>query len=155
MAQMRWLLNTLGGEVVHPGAVLLRVFMEPTGTSQNELARRMGVPPRLVNQLVNGKRSITARTALLLAEVYGGDGMDWLERQALWDLHRARRAMRRPRRRHRGISRRVAEGELRRRARVYQRRAREAGQRAFADFQSRVRAWIEAGREGPAPKWVE
>ena len=155
MAQMRWLLNTLGGEVVHPGAVLWRVFMVPTGTSQNELARRMGVPPRLVNQIVNGQRAITARTALLLADVYGGDGMDWLERQALWDLHQARRVMQRRRRGPNAAARRVADGELRRRAQVDRGRAQAAGQRAFAEFQARVRAWVEAGRQGPAPRLVE
>lgn len=87
------MLNALGAEVVHPGEVLWRLYMQPTGTSQNELARQLGLPPRCINQIVNGQRAVTARTALLLARVYGGDGMDWLERQALWDLEQARRQL--------------------------------------------------------------
>lgn len=120
MAQTRWLLNSLGAEIVHPGEVLRRVYMEPFDVSQNQLARRLGVSPRCVNEIVHGKRAITARTALLLASIYGGDGMDWLERQALWDLDQARRALRRSRRpRRRKIT------ELARRERVMKRAARE------------------------------
>lgn len=152
MARMRWLLNSLGAEVVHPGQVLWRVYMEPHATSQNALARRLGVAPRLVNEIVLGKRAITARTALLLAQVYGGDGMDWLERQALWDLHVERRAMRRRGGRPRPAHRHRNEAELRRRHNVARTEAAAEAARNYRDWQRRVRAWLDGGRVGPLPR---
>jgi antitoxin HigA-1 len=149
---MRWLLNSIGATPEHPGQVLLRVYMEPHAMSQNALARRMGVAPRLVNEIVQGKRAITARTALLLAQVYGGDGMDWLERQALWDLYLARRGLRqhgvkvRPLRRHRH------DAEVRRRYLAARMQAQAEGERSFREWQGRMRAWLEGGRLGPPPR---
>lgn len=166
MARTRWLLNSLGAETVHPGAVLRRLYMEPFGVSQNALARRLGVPPRLVNQIVNGERAITARTALLLAQVYGGDGMDWLERQALWDLHLARRAMGKRKRQAGEHGQRASGGrrqrahrdrtaphatELERRNRAARMQAQAANARDFAQWQARMRVWIEGGRVGEPP----
>ena len=123
---MRWLLNALGAQVVHPGQVLLELYMRPYRVSQNALARQMGVSARRVNEIVQGKRAITAQTALLLAAVFGGDGMDWLERQALWDLEQARRQAGR-----RGRRRRRHQPEIIRRDRVSRESARVAAARAF------------------------
>ena len=53
---------------IHPGDVLLNEFLKPMGVSQNKLARAMEVSPRRVNEIVNGKRSITANSALRLAK---------------------------------------------------------------------------------------
>lgn len=52
---------------VHPGEILLKEFLKPLGVSQNALARAIGVPPRRINEIVLGKRSISADTALRLA----------------------------------------------------------------------------------------
>lgn len=140
MARMRWLLNTLGTEVVHPGQVLLELYMRPYGVSQNALARQMGVSARRVNEIVQGRRAITAQTALLLARVFGGDGMDWLERQALWDLEQARRqAGRRSRRRRRH------QPEIIRRDRASRESARVAAARAFDE---KVVAYLKANQIG-------
>jgi antitoxin HigA-1 len=143
---MRWLLNTLGAEVVHPGQVLLELYMRPYGVSQNALARQMGVSARRVNEIVQGKRAITAQTALRLAAIFGGDGMDWLERQALWDLHEARRQAGRrkggPRRnRQRADRGRGHAPETARRGRVSREAARIAAERAFdAELQTYLKA---------------
>jgi addiction module HigA family antidote len=69
----------------HPGEVLAS-FTEPYGISQNLLARCMGVSPRRINEIVQGKRSITADTAIGLAEVFGGDPLYWMKLQARYDI---------------------------------------------------------------------
>ena len=51
---------------IHPGEILQTEFLEPLGLSQNRLAREIGVPPRRINEIVHGKRAITADTALRL-----------------------------------------------------------------------------------------
>lgn len=56
---------------VHPGEVLLEEFLKPMGLSQNRLALNMGVPARRINEIVLGKRSISADTALRLARFFG------------------------------------------------------------------------------------
>jgi antitoxin HigA-1 len=73
----------------HPGQTLSN-FLEPCGISQNALARRMGVPPRRINEIVLGKRSITADTAIGLAEVLGTTELFWMRLQADYDLAVAR-----------------------------------------------------------------
>jgi addiction module HigA family antidote len=73
----------------HPGQTLLN-FLEPCGITQNALARRMGVPPRRINEIVLGKRSITADTAIGLAEVLGTTELFWMRLQADYDLAVAR-----------------------------------------------------------------
>ena len=78
----------------HPGHTLIN-FLEPFGISQNELARHMGVPPRRINEIVLGKRGITADTAIGLAEVLGIEEYFWLKLQADFDLARARQRCRR------------------------------------------------------------
>jgi addiction module HigA family antidote len=71
---------------LHPGEVLLEEFMRPMGISQNQLARDLGVPPRRINEIVHGKRGITADTALRLARHFGTSAQFWLGLQADYDL---------------------------------------------------------------------
>ncbi len=71
---------------LHPGEVLLEEFMRPMGISQNQLARDLGVPPRRINEIVHGKRRITADTALRLARHFGTSAQFWLGLQADYDL---------------------------------------------------------------------
>ncbi len=78
---------------IHPGEVLLHEFLEPTGTSQNALARATGVPPRRINEIVLGKRGISADTAIRLAVAFGTSERFWLGLQADFDLEEARRAL--------------------------------------------------------------
>jgi addiction module HigA family antidote len=76
---------------VHPGEVLLEEFLKPMGISQNKLARDLKVPPRRVNEIVLGKRSITPDTALRLARYFGTTERFWLGLQMDFDLEEARR----------------------------------------------------------------
>jgi addiction module HigA family antidote len=78
---------------IHPGEVLLEEFLKPSGLSQNALAREMGVPPRRVNEIVLGKRSITADTAIRLSKHFGTSEQFWMGLQADYDLEEARLAM--------------------------------------------------------------
>ncbi len=71
---------------VHPGEVLLEDFMKPLGLSQYRLARDIGVPALRISQIVRGKRSITADTALRLARYFGTSAAVWLRLQARYDL---------------------------------------------------------------------
>jgi antitoxin HigA-1 len=73
----------------HPG-VVLSTFIEPYGISQNSLARSMGVSPRRINEILQGKRAITADTAIGLAEVFGSGALFWMRLQARYDLAVAR-----------------------------------------------------------------
>lgn len=75
---------------IHPGEILLEEFLTPMEISQNALARAMGVPPRRINEIVLGKRSITADTALRLAKVFGTTETFWMGLQADYDLEEAR-----------------------------------------------------------------
>ena len=75
---------------IHPGEVLLEEFLTPMGISQNALARAAGVPPRRINEIVLGKRGITADTALRLAAFFGTSEGVWLGLQADYDLEEAR-----------------------------------------------------------------
>jgi len=71
---------------VHPGEVLLEEFLKPMGISQNRLAINIGVPARRINEIVLGKRSITADTALRLAKFFGNSAEFWLGLQSQYDL---------------------------------------------------------------------
>jgi len=71
---------------VHPGEVLLGEFLKPMGLSQNRLALDIGVPPRRINEIVLGKRRISAETALRLARYFGSTPQFWLGLQADHDL---------------------------------------------------------------------
>jgi len=74
---------------IHPGEVLLEEFLNPLGISQNALARAAGVPPRRINEIVLGKRGITADTAVRLAAALGTSERFWLGLQADCDLEEA------------------------------------------------------------------
>jgi antitoxin HigA-1 len=71
---------------VHPGEVLLHDFLGPLGLSQYRLARDISVPPRRINEIVHGTRSVTADTALRLARYFGTSERFWLNLQAGYDL---------------------------------------------------------------------
>jgi addiction module HigA family antidote len=71
---------------VHPGEVLFEDFMKPLGLSQYRLAKDIGVPPLRIHQIVHGKRSITADTALRLARYFGTSATVWMRLQARYDL---------------------------------------------------------------------
>ena len=78
---------------IHPGEVLLEEFLGPLGISQNALARAAGVSPRRINEIVLGKRSVTADTAIRLARTLGTSERFWLGLQADHDLEAAHRAV--------------------------------------------------------------
>ncbi len=75
---------------VHPGEVLLEEFLVPMEISQNRLARDIGVPPRRVNEIVHGRRAVTADTALRLARYFGTSEGFWMGLQADYELEEAR-----------------------------------------------------------------
>ncbi len=75
----------------HPGEILLEEFMKPMGLSQNALARAIHVPPRRINELVHGKRAISADTDLRLARYFGVSEGFFLGLQGDFDLMRRRR----------------------------------------------------------------
>lgn len=79
--------------VAHPGEVLLEDFLVPLGISQNALARAAKVPPRRINEIVLGKRSITADTAVRLAVALGTSESLWLGLQASYDIEMAKDAI--------------------------------------------------------------
>jgi addiction module HigA family antidote len=71
---------------IHPGEILLEEFLQPLALSQSRLALDIGVHPRRINEIVLGKRSITADTALRLARYFGNSPQFWLGLQANYDL---------------------------------------------------------------------
>jgi addiction module HigA family antidote len=71
---------------VHPGEVLLEDFMKPAGLSQYRVAKDIGVSPLRISQIIRGKRSVTAETALRLARYFGTSPAVWLRLQARYDL---------------------------------------------------------------------
>src|SRR5438045_5262020 len=71
---------------VHPGEILLEDFLNPLGLSQYRLAQGLSVPPRRINEIVLGKRSISADTALRLARFFGTSERFWLNLQNAYDL---------------------------------------------------------------------
>ena len=78
---------------IHPGEILLEEFMKPMGISINRLARDIVVPPGRISAIVNGKRSITADTALRLSKYFGVSSDLWLGLQAEHDLRIAQRTV--------------------------------------------------------------
>jgi antitoxin HigA-1 len=78
---------------VHPGEVLLEEFLLPLGISQNALARAAGVTPRRINEIVLGKRGVTADTAVCLSAALGTTERFWLGLQADFNLEEAHRAL--------------------------------------------------------------
>ncbi len=71
---------------VHPGEILLEEFLEPFGISQYRLAQDIGVHPRRINEIVHGKRAISADTALRLSRYFGLSERYWLNLQVRYDL---------------------------------------------------------------------
>jgi addiction module HigA family antidote len=71
---------------VHPGEILLEEFLSPLGVSQYRLAKDTSVPPRRINEIVRGTRSVSADTALRLARFFGTSERFWLNLQARYDL---------------------------------------------------------------------
>ena len=78
---------------IHPGEVPQAEFLQPLAISQNALARAMGVPPRRINEIVLGKRGVSADTAVRLAAALGTSERFWLGLQNDYDLEQARRAL--------------------------------------------------------------
>jgi len=74
----------------HPGEVLLEEFLKPLDVSQNSLARAVNVPPRRINEIVHGKRCVSADTAVRLSRFFGTSEMFWLGLQNDYDLEEAR-----------------------------------------------------------------
>jgi addiction module HigA family antidote len=78
---------------VHPGEILFEEFLLPMGISQTRLANSIGVPPRRINEIVLGKRGITADTALRLAKVFCTSVQFWMGLQDEYELREARGAI--------------------------------------------------------------
>ena len=71
---------------IHPGEVLALDFLEPLGVTQHHLAVSIAVPPRRINEIVHGKRRVSADTALRLARYFGTSERFWINLQARYDL---------------------------------------------------------------------
>ncbi len=71
---------------IHPGEILDEEFLKPMGISQNQLGRDLGVSPRRINEIVHGKRRVTADTALRLSIYFGNSATFWLGLQMDFDL---------------------------------------------------------------------
>lgn len=71
---------------VHPGEVLMEEFLKPLGISQYRLSKEISVPPRRINEIVHGKRAVTANTALRLSRHFGTSARFWLNLQVQYDL---------------------------------------------------------------------
>jgi antitoxin HigA-1 len=78
---------------IHPGEILLAEFLEPIGVSQYRLAKDIGVTPRRVNEIVHGRRSITADTALRLGRFFNMEAQFWLNLQSHYDMEVALEAL--------------------------------------------------------------
>ena len=71
---------------IHPGEILREEFLEPMGISQYRLAKSLSVPARRINEIVHGKRAITADTAIRLARYFGTSPQFWMNLQGRYDL---------------------------------------------------------------------
>src|SRR4030043_1186 len=71
---------------IHPGEILQTEFLEPMGITQYRLAKCLRVPPRRINEIVHGKRSISADTALRLSRYFGTSERFWMNLQARYDI---------------------------------------------------------------------
>lgn len=78
---------------IHPGEVLKEEFLDPFGISQNLLARKISVPPRRINEIVLGKRGVSADTAVRLARYFGTSESFWMGLQTDYDIEEAKRAL--------------------------------------------------------------
>jgi len=77
------------GPAIPPGELLLEEYLKPLGVGQIEAARKLGISLNRLNEIVLGKRSITADTALRLARLLKTSAQLWMRLQADWDLHQA------------------------------------------------------------------
>ncbi len=77
-------------EPIHPGEILLEEFLRPMSISQHQLARETSVPPRRINDIVKGKRGISADTALRFGRYFGTSERFWLNLQAAFALEKER-----------------------------------------------------------------
>lgn len=78
------MINIIGP--IHPGEMLLTEFLQPLNISQYRLAKDIGVPPRRINEIILGKRSITADTAIRLGKFFGNSAKFWLNLQSHYEL---------------------------------------------------------------------
>ena len=78
---------------VLPGDILLKEFLEPLGITQVELAHKMNVPIQRINTIINGKRNMTAETAVLLSRVLNTSVEFWMNLQVACDIYKAERAL--------------------------------------------------------------
>ncbi len=78
---------------IHPGEILLVEFLQEYEISQNRLGREIGMSPRAINEIVHGKRSITANSALRLAKFFGTSPQFWLNLQTSYDLEEAAKSV--------------------------------------------------------------
>jgi len=78
---------------MHPGEILLEEFLKPASMSQVELARKMGIPIQRINTLINGKRDMTAETAILLSRALKTSSEFWMNLQVACDLYEAQRTL--------------------------------------------------------------
>lgn len=78
---------------IHPGEILNEDFLAPLGVSQYRLAQAVAVPPRRINEIVHGKRAISADTALRLARFFGTTPDFWINLQAQYDLRQAEKSL--------------------------------------------------------------
>lgn len=78
---------------IHPGEILLEDFLKPMEMSQYHLAQSIAVPPRRTNEIVHGKRGITADTALRLGRFFGMEAQFWMNLQTRYDLETARETL--------------------------------------------------------------
>jgi addiction module HigA family antidote len=92
-------------EPTHPGEILREEFLLPKGITQQQLAKAIYVPFQRVNELVNGKRGVTPSTSLRLAKFFGMSEDFWMNLQARWDLHRAKK-------KERGILEKIRPAEI-------------------------------------------
>ncbi len=74
----------------HPGEILLEEFLNPLGLSQAGFAEKCGWPPSKLNEIVRGRRGVTAETAIVFSEALGTTARFWMNLQSSWDLHQAR-----------------------------------------------------------------
>jgi addiction module HigA family antidote len=78
---------------IHPGEILKEEFLDPLGISQYRLAKDIGVTPRRINEIVHGRRAITADTALRLGRFFGMEAEFWLNLQTHYDMEVAQEAL--------------------------------------------------------------
>lgn len=79
-------MKNLSQRLIHPGEILLEDFMKPLAITQYALAKAISVPPRRINEIVHGKRAISADTALRLGRYFGVDPQSWMNLQSHYEL---------------------------------------------------------------------